>query len=65
MSNAEVPDLFAHLKQRASERADRTVERIMAAISNTWPGCRPTSSRKRLGTTIRPAASMVAFIPGR
>ena len=31
MSEPSIDDPFAHLKQRASERADRTVERLRAA----------------------------------
>ena len=30
--------------------------------SSTWPGCTPISSRRRLGTTIRPAESMVVLM---
>jgi hypothetical protein len=33
MNDPEVADPFAHLKQRAIERADRTVERIRAAVA--------------------------------
>jgi hypothetical protein len=33
MSDPGVNDAFAHLKQRAAERADRTVERIRAGIA--------------------------------
>src|SRR5712691_9448444 len=33
MDDPELGDPFAHLKQRASERADRTVERIRAGIT--------------------------------
>jgi hypothetical protein len=33
MNDPELADLFAHLKQRASERADRTVERIRAGVA--------------------------------
>jgi hypothetical protein len=32
----------------------------LAEISRAWPARRPSSSRNSLGTTIRPAASMVA-----
>ena len=34
MNEPDVADRFAHLKQRASERADRTVERVRAGIGN-------------------------------
>lgn len=33
MGECEVVDPFAHLKQRASERADKTVDRIRAAVA--------------------------------
>jgi hypothetical protein len=33
MSDSDVGDPFAHLKQRASERADRTVDRIRAGVA--------------------------------
>src|SRR5712691_6006009 len=34
----------------------------LISSSNTWPGCTPISSRRRLGTTIRPAESMVVLM---
>ena len=33
MSEPSTDDPFAHLKQRASDRADRTAERIIAGIA--------------------------------
>lgn len=33
MNQTQVADPFAHLKQRASERADRTVERLRAGVT--------------------------------
>src|ERR1700682_6373237 len=33
-----------------------------ARISSSWPGFRPRACLSGLGTTIRPAASMVAFM---
>src|SRR5437868_6070223 len=34
MNDSETRDPFAHLKRRASERADRTVERIRAGVAS-------------------------------
>jgi hypothetical protein len=48
MNDPEVADPFAHLKQRASERADRTVERLRAGI-----GALRTASRKITAESIK------------
>jgi hypothetical protein len=63
MTDSEVSDPFAHLKQRASERADRTVERIrvgVAALQET--GRKITAeSLKQVTREMEPGFSGLSF----
>ncbi len=52
-------DPFAHLKQRASERADRTVERLRAGIAALQ-----ASGQKITAESLKPRANWSRASPG-
>jgi hypothetical protein len=63
MNDPELADLFAHLKQRASERADRTVERIRAGVAALQAtGSKMTAeSSKPVTRDLEPGFSGLSF----
>jgi hypothetical protein len=63
MNEPDVADRFAHLKQRASERADRTVERVRAGIANLHASRRKITaeSLKEVTRELEPGFSSVSF----
>jgi hypothetical protein len=63
MNDPEVADPFAHLKQRASERADRTVERIRAGVAALQAtGSKITAeSIKQVTRDLEPGFSGLSF----
>jgi len=63
MTDPAVADPFAHLKQRASERADRTVERIRVGIAalNATGRKITAESIKQVTRDLEPGFSGVSF----
>jgi len=63
MNDPEVADPFAHLKQRASERADRTVERIRVGVAALQATGRKITaeSLKQVTRELEPGFSGLSF----
>jgi hypothetical protein len=63
MNDPEVADPFAHLKQRASERAERTVERIRAGIAALQASTRKITaeSLKQVTRELEPGFAGLSF----
>jgi hypothetical protein len=63
MTDPDVADRFAHLKQRASERAERTVERVRAGIASLHASRRKITaeSLKEVTRELEPGFSGISF----
>src|SRR5438876_12342492 len=63
MNDSETRDPFAHLKQRASERADRTVNRIRAGIAALQATGRKITAEsiKQVTRDLEPGFSGLSF----
>jgi hypothetical protein len=63
MTNPEASDPFAHLKRRATERADRTVERLQAAIDALQSNGQKITAEsiKHVSRDLEPGSSGLSF----
>src|SRR5260370_30486016 len=62
-NDPEAPDVFAHLRRRASERADRTVQRLTAGIAALQATGRKITAEsiKQVTRDLEPGFSGLSF----